>query len=89
MLFADVDGDGKADPDGDDVRGYELWLEDNFETSLFAAWGGKLKQGRNQPYFNLQFTVHNLFDEVSLINTGIAARFTNGRSFSVRASATF
>lgn len=89
MLFADVDGDGKDDPVGDDVRGYELWLEDNFQTSLFAGWDGKLKQGRNQPYFNLQFTVHNLFDEVSLINTGNAARFTNGRSFSLRASATF
>lgn len=89
MLFADIDGDGRADPSGDNIRGYELWLEDNFETGLFAGWNGQIKKGKNQPYFNVQLTVQNVMDNVDLINTGNAARFTNGRTFSLRVSATF
>ncbi len=94
-LYADIDGDNVPDVTGDDARGYELWLDDHFETTVFVGWSGPLKKipvlkkVPGQPRLNLQFTVNNLFDEVDLISTGLTARYTNGRRCSLRASLEF
>ena len=88
-LYVDIDGDTRADAADENARSYELWLEDHFETTVFFGWSGLLKKAPGDPRLNLQLTVNNLFDEIDLINTGLTARYTNGRRFSLRASLQF
>lgn len=79
-----VTGELIAEPEG-----YDLWLDDNFETTVFLGWRGKLTKGKDAPLYNVQLSVSNLFDERDLIATGNNARYTDGRRASIRASIEF
>ena len=91
--FEDLDFDGQADyipvvvddySTGGSAqitknpRYHTFWLEDQFNTDLFIKWSGKINKGI--PWTVLQFNVNNIFDEKTLISTGLNnARYTEGR----------
>ena len=85
--FADTDFDGNADYESDTPR-YEVYLEAQHSTDIFAGWQGKLGKGRNAPRARFQVIVNNVFDNINLVSTGSNnARYTDSKT--VTASATF
>ena len=99
--FADLDGDGQADyfpRDVDDPKSGQpktlkprfntLWLEDQHQTDIFFKWAGKIK--KYQPWTVLQLNVNNIFNNRSLISTGLNnARYQEGRNIVLSASLYF
>lgn len=84
----------KTDTNGDvikrDPKRHEVWLSDNFNTTIFAGWRGKFfGKGQSAPIVNIQFTIDNLFDVVDLVARGRNAAFTESRTYGIRASITF
>lgn len=84
----------KTDIDGNVIKTnpkrHEVWLSDNFNTTIFAGWRGKLMgKGRSAPVVNIQLTIDNLFDVVDLVARGNNAAFTESRTYGIRASITF
>lgn len=98
--FTDQDGDGQADyipvkiddPQSSgstqivvDPIFHTLWLEDQFQTDVFIKWAGKLE--KHHPWTVLQLNVNNIFNNRSLISTGLNnARYTEGRNIVLSAS---
>lgn len=91
--------DGKSDvlPITDGVTGdvkqpkkHEVWLDDNFETSVFVGWRGKLfDKKKDAPTYNVQLTCINLFDAVDVVARGNNAVYTEDRTFVLRAGVQF
>ena len=58
---------------------HTLWLEDQYQTDIFIKWAGKLK--KHHPWTVLQLNINNIFNNRSLISTGLNnARYTEGRN---------
>ena len=92
--FEDLDGDGQSDYIPVNVEDYAsggnstitknpkwhtFWLEDQFNTDFFIKWSGKINKGI--PWTTLQMNFNNIFDERTLISTGLNnARYTEGRN---------
>ena len=92
--FVDQDGDSQADyipvlVDDPKTNGNSqilmqpkyntLWLEDQFNTDLFFKWSGKIR--KHMPWTVLQLNINNIFNNRSLISTGLNnARYQEGRN---------
>ena len=99
--FVDLDGDGDADYFAREVedprngsteikqpRYHTLWLEDQYATDVFIKWSGKFLP--DFPHTVLQMNVNNIFDNRSLISTGLNnARYTEGRNIVLSAGLYF
>ncbi|CAA6676301.1 MULTISPECIES: TonB-dependent siderophore receptor [unclassified Lentimonas] len=67
----------------------ELWLDDHFETSLFAGWSCKMGKSQEAPKLSLKVIVKNVFDEVSYVAKSNGAQYTNPRTFGLQAAVDF
>ena len=92
--FVDHDGDSQADyipvlVDDPKTNGNTqilmqpkfntLWLESQFNTDLFFKWSGKIT--KHMPWTVLQLNINNIFNNRSLISTGLNnARYQEGRN---------
>lgn len=92
--FVDQDGDSQADyipvlVDDPKTNGNTqilmqpkfntLWLESQFNTDLFFKWSGKIT--KHMPWTVLQLNINNIFNNRSLISTGLNnARYQEGRN---------
>lgn len=83
-----IDSTGKPVNGGNPV-GYDLWLADNIETTAFLGWRGQFNKGRNNPKYNFQLSLANVFDARDLVVAGNNARYTDGRRISIKASIQF
>ncbi|CAA6679620.1 MULTISPECIES: TonB-dependent siderophore receptor [unclassified Lentimonas] len=72
------------------AKKHAVWLDDNFETSVFVGWRGKLyDKTKDAPTYNIQLTVINLFDAVDIVARGNNAVYTEDRTFVLRAGVQF
>jgi outer membrane receptor protein involved in Fe transport len=92
--FVDQDGDSQADyipvlVDDPKTNGNTqilmqpkfntLWLESQHNTDLFFKWSGKIT--KHMPWTVLQLNINNIFNNRSLISTGLNnARYQEGRN---------
>ena len=61
---------------------HTLWLEDQHQTDVFVKWSGKIANIKTLPFTVFQFNINNLFNNRTLISTGLNnARYTEGRHF--------